>query len=73
LKADLQAARSELKADLQAVKADLQAVRSELRADIAAVRAEIALVEHRMISPLGGAIAVAVGIILAAIRYLPHG
>jgi hypothetical protein len=37
------------------------------------VRAEIALVEHRLMTRLGGVIAVAVGIILAAIRYLPHG
>jgi len=60
------------KADVTAVRSELAAVRSELKADIAAVRAEIALVEHRMITRLGGAIAVAVGIILAAIRYLPH-
>jgi hypothetical protein len=65
-KTDLAAIRSEL-------KADIAAVRSELKADIAALRAEIALVEHRLMTRLGGAIAVAVGIILAAIRFLPHG
>ena len=54
------------------LKAEIQAVRSELKADIAAVGAEIALVEYRMMTRLGGAIAAAVGIILAAIRYLPH-
>jgi hypothetical protein len=77
LKTEIQAVRSELKAEIQGVrselKAEIQRVRSELKADVAAVRAEIALVEHRLMTPLGGAIAVAVGIILAAIRYLPHG
>ena len=41
--------------------------------NVAALRAELVLVEHRLLTRLGGAIAVAVGIILAAIRYLPHG
>ena len=72
LKAEIQAVRSELGAVRSELKAEIQAVRSELKADIAAVGAEIALVEYRMMTRLGGAIAVAVGIILAAIRYLPH-
>lgn len=71
-KTDLQATRSELKADIQELRSEIQAVRAELKGDIAALRAEIALVEHRLMTRLGGAIAVAVGIILAAIRYLPH-
>ena len=61
------------KADVATVRAELAAARSEMKADIAGVRAEITLVEHRMITRLGGAIAAAVGIILAAVRYLPHG
>ena len=61
------------KADVATVRTDVAAVKSELKTDIAAVRAGIALVEHRLMTRLGGAIAVAVGIILAAIRYLPHG
>jgi hypothetical protein len=76
-KADIAAFRSGLKADIAAfrsgLKADIAAFRSELKADIAALRAEIALVEHRLMTRLGGAIAVAVGIILAAVRFLPHG
>ena len=72
LKAEIQAVRSELGAVRSELKAEIQAVRSELKADIAAVGAEIALVEYRMMTRLGGAIAAAVGIILAAIRYLPH-
>lgn len=70
---EVAAVRSELKTEMQAVRSEVAVVRSELKADIAAVRAEMALVEHRMITRLGGAIAAAVGIILAAIRYLPHG
>ena len=60
------------KADVAVVRTEVAAVRTELKADIAAVGAEIALVEYRMMTRLGGAIAAAVGIILAAIRYLPH-
>ena len=71
-KADVAVVRTEVAAVRTELKAEIQAVRSELKADIAAVGAEIALVEYRMMIRLGGAIAVAVGIILAAIRYLPH-
>jgi hypothetical protein len=73
LKAEIAAVRAEVGAVRSELKAEVATVRSELKADIAAVRAEIALVEHRLMTRLGGAIAVAVGIILAAIRYLPHG
>jgi hypothetical protein len=66
--------------DNVATKADVAAVRAEVaagRVEIAALRTElkgdIALVEHRLITRLGGAIVVAAGIILAAMRYLPHG
>ncbi|PWB83003.1 MAG: DUF1640 domain-containing protein [Methylocystaceae bacterium] len=54
-------------------KSDLTATKTELKADIAAVRAELREVELRMTVKLGGLIVVAVGIILAAIRYLPAG
>jgi hypothetical protein len=54
------------KADLESVEA---AVRSDLKAEVAAVRADLALVEHRLLSRLGGMIVAATGI-LAAIHYL---
>jgi hypothetical protein len=72
------------KADLQrvagALRADLQAVNSTLRADLRAVeaglKAEVPLrlseLEHRMTLCFGSVIVVLTGIILAAIRYLPH-
>ena len=59
-----------------ATKADLAALRAELKADIAALRAElkadIELLQRDLTIRLGGMIVVAVGILLAAIRYLPN-
>jgi hypothetical protein len=56
-----------------ATAADLDRVRAELKAEIAALRAElkadIELLRRDLTVPLGGMIAV--GVILAAIRYLP--
>jgi hypothetical protein len=83
LKADIAALRGDLRGIDAALKSDIATVRGDLRggdaalnADIAAVRADLTLVEHRMLTRLGGMVVVAVGIILAAIRYLPavgHG
>jgi Uncharacterised conserved protein (DUF2371) len=64
------------KADVQAVRNEIGVVRSEFKADIAAIRGDLALVEHLMITSLGGLVVPAVGIILAALRYWPpagHG
>ena len=58
-----------------ATKADVAAVGSSLKAEIAAVRAElkseIELLRRDLTIRLGSMIVVAVGILLAAIRYLP--
>src|SRR5215472_13425225 len=58
-----------------ATKADLAAVETSLRAEIAAVRAElkaeIELLRRDLTIRLGSMIVVAVGILLAAMRYLP--
>ncbi|BBU60758.1 hypothetical protein MSC49_06930 [Methylosinus sp. C49] len=54
-------------------KSDLAAAKAELKADIASTRAELREVELRMTVKLGGLIVGAVGVILAAIRYLPAG
>jgi hypothetical protein len=66
--ADLAALRAEL-------RAEIAALRSELKAEIAAARselkAEIELLRRDLTIRLGGMIVVAVGILLAAIRYLP--
>lgn len=74
--------RAEFKAEIGAVRVELAAVRAELKAEIAAVRtelaavraelkAEIELLRRDLTIRLGSMFIVAVGIILAAIRYLP--
>jgi hypothetical protein len=74
--------RTELKADIAAVRSELAVLRTELKADIAAVRSELAalrtelkadieLLRRDLTIRLGSMIVVAVGILLAAIRYLP--
>jgi hypothetical protein len=56
--------------DNVATKADVQAV----KADIAAVSARIDLVEHRLLTRLGGLAVVLSGAIVAALHYWPpHG
>lgn len=67
--------RAELKAEITTLRAEIAAVRAELKAEIAAVRAElkaeIELLRRDLTIRLGGMMIVAVGVILAAIRYLP--
>ena len=77
--ADLAALRAELKAEIAALRAELKAeiaaVRAELKAEIAAVRAElkaeIELLRRDLTIRFGSMLVVAVGILRAAIRYLP--
>jgi hypothetical protein len=71
VRADLQVLRSDAQADVQLVRADVQLLRTELQSTESRLKGEIALVEHRLLTRLGGMVVVAVGIILAAIRYLP--
>jgi ABC-type phosphate transport system auxiliary subunit len=82
VRSELAALRTELKADIAAVRSELAALRTELKADIAAVRSELAalrtelkadieLLRRDLTIRLGSMIVVAVGILLAAIRYLP--
>ena len=83
LRVDIAAVETALKADIAAVetalKADIAAVETALKADIAAVRAELREVElsleakvDRTVVRLGSLIVILAGVILAAIRYLPH-
>jgi hypothetical protein len=64
LAAEIAALRTELKAEIAAVRTEIAAVRAELKAEIELLRRDLTI-------RLGGMIVVAVGIILAAIRYLP--
>jgi hypothetical protein len=62
------------KADVAAVGADLRRTEVTLKADIAAVRADLVLVEHRLLTRLGGLAVVLAGALFAALRYWPpHG
>jgi hypothetical protein len=80
LKADLQRMEADLQRIEAALRADLQRVEAALRADLqrieVAFRAELALrfseLEHRMTVRFGSVMVVLTGIVLAAIRYLPH-
>jgi cytochrome c556 len=80
VEADLQRVEAALRADLQRIEADLQRVEAALRADLqrieASLKAELALrfseLEHRMTVRFGSVMVVLTGIVLAAIRYLPH-
>jgi hypothetical protein len=64
LKAEIAALRTELKAEIAAVRSEVAAVRAELKADIDLLRRDLTI-------RLGSMMIVAVGILLAAIRYLP--
>ena len=64
VRAEIAAVRTGLKAEIAAVRAEIAAVRAELKAEIELLRRDLTI-------RLGGMIVVAVGIILAAIRYLP--
>ena len=61
---EISAVRTELKADIAAVRSELAVLRTELKADIELLRRDLTI-------RLGSMIVVAVGILLAAIRYLP--
>ena len=59
--------------DSVVTRGDLQAELQPIKSDVAAIRTEMLLLEQRMTIKLGGMLIVAVGIVLAAIRYLPAG
>lgn len=73
--ADIGSVRTEIAALRAELKAEIAAVRAELKAEIGAVRAElkaeIELLRRDLTIRLGSMLVVAVGILLAAIRYLP--
>jgi hypothetical protein len=71
------------KADIASVRGELAAMKGELKGDIAAVKMEIAgvsakadLIEHRLLTRLGGLMIVVGGVLFAALHYWPpvaHG
>jgi hypothetical protein len=52
-----------------ALRADIQALRHDLDAKITDVRADLALIEHRLMTRLGGLAVVLSGIIIAVLHY----
>ena len=56
------------KADVAAVSADLRRTEIALKADIAAVDAKLTLVEHRLLTRLGGLMVVVGAVLFAALR-----
>ncbi|WP_288585523.1 hypothetical protein [uncultured Methylobacterium sp.] len=76
------AVRSEMKTEFAAVRSEIAAfklenrnefaaVRSEMKTEFAVVRADMKLLEQRMTIKLGAMLVALVGILLAAIRYMP--
>jgi hypothetical protein len=71
------------KADITSVRGELAAMKGDLKGDIAAVKMEIAavsakadLIEHRLLTRLGGLMIVVGGVLFAALHYWPpvaHG
>jgi hypothetical protein len=57
------------KADIAALRADTKADITGLRADIELLRRDIELAKREMTIRLGGMIVIAVGVLLAAMRY----
>ncbi len=72
--ADL-ATKDDLKSEIAGLRTELKteivAVRTELKTEIAAVRTEIELLRRDLTIKLGSMLIIAVGVLLAAIRYMP--
>ncbi len=79
VRSEIAALRTELKGDVGALRAqqqgDATSLRTELKGDIATLSAEvmaaIELLRRDMTIRLGGMMVVAVGVLLAAMRYMP--
>lgn len=72
-KTDLVSLRSDLKADIAAVASDLRRIETGLKAEIAGARAHADLIEHRLLSRLGGLMIAVGGVLFAALHYWPPG
>jgi hypothetical protein len=70
-KADVATVSANLRQTEIALKADIAELRGEVRRVETSLRGDLALVEHRLMTRLGAVVVAAVGIILAAMRYLP--
>ena len=73
LKADIASVRGELKADIASLRVELKADIAGVRTEIAAVRANVDLIEHRLLTRLGGLMIAVGGVLFAALHYWPPG
>jgi hypothetical protein len=75
VKQEIGSLRAALKGDIAGLRAemksDIGSLRAELKGGIAGVRAEIELLRRDMTIKLGSMIFIAVGVLLAAMRFMP--
>jgi hypothetical protein len=73
--ADLGQVETRLSGEIRQVettlRGEIRQVETSLRGDITNLRGEIALIEHRLITRLGGLAVVLSGVLFAALRYWP--
>jgi hypothetical protein len=75
-KADLAEVRHEIEQLGTSLRGEMAQLGMSLRGEIASVRGEMALLEHRLLTRLGGLVVVVAGLLLAALHYWPpaaHG
>src|SRR5271165_3381549 len=70
-KSDIAGTKSDIAGLRAELKAEIAGLRTELKADIAGVRSDMELLRRDLIIKLGSIPMVGVGVLLAAIRYLP--
>jgi len=70
-KADISTVRGELKTEIATLRGEMAAMKGELKADIAGVGAKVELIEHRLLTRLGGLMIVVGGVLFAALHYWP--
>jgi hypothetical protein len=73
LRADITAVGTELRRTEATLKADISAMRTELHATELRLKGDLALVEHRLLTRLGGLAVVLIGLLFAALHYWPPG
>jgi hypothetical protein len=77
LRSEIGRFRTELKVEIAELrtelKAEIVAVRTELKTEIASLRSDVEFAKRDLKIWFGSIMVVAVGVILAAIRYLPVG
>ena len=71
VRGELERSIADVRGEMDAAVHKLDRSIADVRGEVASLRADVRLLEQRMTVRLGGMMIVAVGILLAAIRYLP--